>query len=99
MRKSKEYYQELLDGFAASGKSISGFCKDNGISRTTYYHAKEQIELGRPEEEEEEQNLPEEQKEFVVVTVTEDYVTAFFGESGTKVRMDPDGLAEIMKRL
>lgn len=61
-------------------------------------HAKEQIELGRPEEGEE-QNLPEEQKEFVVVTVTEDYVTAFFGESGTKVRMDPDGLAEIMKRL
>ena len=98
MRKFKEYYQELLDGFAASGKSISGFCKDNGISRTTYYHAKEQIELGRPEEGEE-QNLPEEQKEFVVVTVTEDYVTAFFGESGTKVRMDPDGLAEIMKRL
>lgn len=98
MRKSKEYYQELLDGFAASGKSISGFCKDNGISRTTYYHAKDQIELGRPEEGEE-QNLPKEQNEFVVVTVTEDYVTAFFGESGAKIRMDPDGLAEIMKRL
>ena len=98
MRKSKEYYQELLDGFAASGKSISGFCKDNGISRTTYYHAKEQIELGRPEEGEE-QNLPEEQKEFVKVTVTEDSVIAYIGESGTKVRMDPDGLAEIMKRL
>ena len=97
MRKSKEYYQELLDGFAASGKSISGFCKDNGISRTTYYHAKGQIEHGRSEEEE--QNQPKEQKEFVVVTVTEDYVTAFFGESGTKVRMDPDRLAEIIKRL
>lgn len=98
MRKPKEYYQELLDGFAASGKSISGFCKDNGISRTTYYHAKGQMGLGKPEEGEE-QNQPKEQKEFVEVTVAEDYVTAYFGESGTKVRMDPDGLAEIMKRL
>ena len=98
MRKTKEYYQELLDGFAASGKSVTGFCKDNGISRTTYYHAKDQIELGNPEEGKE-QNRPKKQKEFVEVTVTQDSVTAYIGESGTKVRMDPDGLAEIMKRL
>ena len=45
-----------------------------------------------------EQNQPKKQKEFVKVTVTEDSVTAHIGESGTKVRMDPDGLAEIMKR-
>ena len=32
------------------------------------------------------------------MTVTEDSVTAHIGESGTKIRMDPDGLAEIMKR-
>ena len=32
------------------------------------------------------------------MTVTEDSVTAYIGESGTKIRMDPDGLAEIMKR-
>ena len=32
------------------------------------------------------------------MTVTEDSVTAYIGESRTKVRMDPDGLAEIMKR-
>ena len=90
MRKSKEYYQELLDGFAASGKNVSEFCVDKGISKNAFYYAKDRI---GPEREE------KKQKEFVVVTVTEDYVTAFFGESGTKVRMDPDGLAEIMKRL
>lgn len=98
MRKTKEYYQELLDGFAASGKSVTGFCKDNGISRTTYYHAKDQIELGNPEEGNG-QNRPKEQKEFVEVMVAEDSVTVYIGESGTKVRMDPDGLAEVMKRL
>ena len=32
------------------------------------------------------------------MSVTEDSVTAHIGESGTKVRMDPDGLAEIVKR-
>ena len=32
------------------------------------------------------------------MTVTEDFVTAYIGESGTKVRMDSDGLAEIMKK-
>ena len=31
------------------------------------------------------------------MTVTEDSVTAYIVESETKVRMDPDGLAEIMK--
>lgn len=30
--------------------------------------------------------------------VTEDSVTAYISESETKVRMDPDGLAEIVKR-
>ena len=32
------------------------------------------------------------------MTVTEDSVTAYIGESGTNARMDPDGLAEIMKK-
>ena len=97
MRKLKEYYQELLNGFAASGKNVSEFCMDNGISKNTFYYAKDRMELEKPKEEKE-QNQPKEQKEFVKVTVTEDFVTAYIGESGTKIRMDPDGLAEIMKR-
>ena len=40
-----------------------------------------------------------EQKGFVEVTVAEDSVIAYIGESGTKIRMDPDGLAEILKGL
>ena len=97
MRKPKEYYQELLDAFAASGKSIFEFCMDNGIPKNAFYYVKDRLELGKPKEEKE-QNQPKEQKEFVELTVTEDSVTAYIGESGTKVRMDPDGLAEIMKR-
>ena len=34
MRKSKEYYQELLDGFAAGEKNVSEFCKDSGITES-----------------------------------------------------------------
>ena len=97
MSKPKEYYQELLDEFAANGKSFSEFCIDNGISKNAFYYAKDRMELEKPKEEKE-QNQPKEQKEFVKVTVTEDFVTAYIGESGTKIRMDPDGLAEIMKR-
>ena len=90
MRKPKEYYQELLDGFAASGKNVSEFCVDKGISKNAFYYAKDRI---GPEREE------KEQKEFVKVTVTEDSAIAYIGASGTKIRMDPDGLAEILKRL
>ena len=43
MRKPKEYYQELLDGFAASGKNVSEFCVDKGISKNAFYYAKDQI--------------------------------------------------------
>lgn len=93
MRKPKEYYQELLDGFAASGKNVSEFCVDKGISKNAFYHAKDRIGPEREEKEE------KEQKEFVKVTVTEDSVIAYIGASGTKIRMDPDGLAEILKRL
>lgn len=32
------------------------------------------------------------------MTFTEDSVTAYIGENGTKARMDSDGFAEIMKR-
>ena len=96
MRKPKEYYQELLDGFAANGKSFSEFCIDNGISKNAFYYAKDRMELLERKDEKEE--TKKEQKEFVKVTVTEDSVTAHIGESGTKVRMDPDGLAEIVKR-
>lgn len=96
MRKPKEYYQELLDEFAASGKSVSEFCMDKGISKNTFYYAKDWLELLERKDEKEE--AKKEQKEFVEVTVTEDSVTAYIGESGTKARMDPDGLAEIMKR-
>ena len=97
MRKLKEYYQELLDEFAANGKSVSEFCIDNGISKNAFYYAKDRMELGK-QKEEKEQNQPKEQKEFGKVTVTEDSVIAYIGESGTKVRMDPDGFAEIIKR-
>ena len=45
MRKLKEYYQELLDGFAASGKSVSKFCIDNGITKNAFYYAKDWLEL------------------------------------------------------
>ncbi len=51
MSKPKEYYQELLDGFAASGKSFSEFCIDNGISKNAFYYAKDRMELGKPKEE------------------------------------------------
>ena len=96
MSKPKEYYQELLDEFTASGKSVSEFCIDNGISKNTFYYAKDWLELLERKDEKEE--TKKEQKEFVKVTVTEDSVTAYIVESETKVRMDPDGLAEIMKR-
>ena len=96
MSKPKEYYQELLDEFAASGKNVSEFCMDNGISKNAFYYAKDRMELLERKDEKEE--TKKEQKEFVKVTVTEDFVTAYIGESGTKIRMDPDGLAEIMKR-
>lgn len=92
MRKPKEYYQELLDGFAASGKNVSEFCADKGISKNTFYYAKDRIGPEKAKEE-------KEQKAFVEVTVAEDSVIAYIGESGTKIRMDPDGLAEILKRL
>ena len=92
MRKPKEYYQELLDEFTASRKSVSEFCMDNGISKNAFYYAKDRMELGKPKEEKE-QNQPKEQKEFVEVTFTEDSVTAYIVESGTKARMDPDGFA------
>ena len=97
MSKPKEYYQELLDGFAASGKNVSEFFMDNGISKNAFYYAKDRMKLGKPKEENE-RNQPKEQKEFVKVTVIEDSITAYIGESETKVRMDPDGLAEIMKK-
>ena len=96
MSKPKEYYQELLDGFAASSKSVSEFFMDNGISKNAFYYAKDRLELSERKDEKEE--AKKEQKEFVEVTVTEDSVTAYIGESGTKVRMNPNGLAEIMKR-
>ena len=96
MSKPKEYYQELLDEFAANGKSFSEFCRDNGISKNAFYYAKDWLELLERKDEKEE--TKKEQKEFVKVTVTEDSVTAYIVESETKVRMDPDGLAEIMKR-
>ena len=51
MRKPKEYYQELLDGFAASGKNVSEFCVGNGISKNAFYYAKDRMELGKPKEE------------------------------------------------
>ena len=59
MRKPKEYYQELLDVFAASGKNVSEFCMDNGISKAVFYYAKDRMELGKPKEEKE-QNQPKE---------------------------------------
>lgn len=95
MRKPKEYYQELLDGFAASGKNVSEFCVDKGISKNAFYYAKNRIGPEKAKEEKEEK----EQKRFVEVTVVEDSVIAYIGESGTKIRMDPDGFAEILKRL
>ena len=96
MRKPKEYYQELLDEFIASSKNVSEFCMDNGISKNAFYYAKDRLELSERKDEKEE--TKKERKEFVEVTVTEDSVTAYIGESRTKVRMDLDGLAEIMKR-
>ena len=51
MSKPKEYYQELLDEFAANGKSFSEFCIDNGISKNAFYYAKDRMELGKPKEE------------------------------------------------
>lgn len=51
MSKPKEYYQELLDGFTASGKNVSEFCMDNGISKNAFYYAKDRLELGKPKEE------------------------------------------------
>lgn len=92
MRKPKEYYQELLDGFAASGKNVSEFCVDKGISKNAFYYAKNRIGPEKAKEE-------KEQNGFVEVTVAEDSVIAYIGESETKIRMDPDGLAEILKRL
>ena len=59
MSKPKEYYQELLDGFAASWKSVSEFCMGNGISKNTFYYAKDRMELEKPKEEKE-QNQPKE---------------------------------------
>lgn len=95
MKKPKEYYQELLDGFAASGKNVSEFCVDKGISKNAFYYAKDRIGPEKAKEEKEEK----EPKGFVEVTVAEDSVIAYIGESGTKIRMDPDGLVEILKRL
>ena len=54
LSKPKEYYQELLDGFAASGKSFSEFCIDNGISKNTFYYAKDWLELLERKDEKEE---------------------------------------------
>ena len=51
MSKPKEYYQELLDGFAASGKNVSEFCVDKGILKNAFYYAKDRMELGKPKEE------------------------------------------------
>ena len=45
MSKPKEYYQELLDEFAASGKSFSEFCIDNGISKNAFYYAKDRMDF------------------------------------------------------
>ena len=45
MRKPKEYYQELLDGFAASGKNVSEFCVDKGISKNAFYYAKDRMDF------------------------------------------------------
>ena len=45
MSKPKEYYQELLGGFAASGKSVSEFCMDNGISKNAFYYAKDRMDF------------------------------------------------------
>ena len=42
MSKPEEYYQEKLDGFAASGKNVSEFCKDSRIKQRAYYYAKGQ---------------------------------------------------------
>ena len=36
--------------------------------------------------------------DFVKVTVAEDSVTAYIGESGTKVMICPEELAELLKR-
>ena len=47
MSKPKEYYQELLDGFAANGKSFSEFCIDNGISQNAFYYAKDRMDFER----------------------------------------------------
>ena len=59
MRKPKEYYQELLDGFAASGKNVSEFCVDKGISKNAFYYAKDRIgpEKAKEEKEEKEQKV------------------------------------------
>lgn len=54
MRKPKEYYQELLDGFIASGKNVSEFCIDNGISKNAFYYAKGRLELSERKDEKEE---------------------------------------------
>ena len=54
MRKLKEYYQELLDGFAANGKSFSEFCIDNGIWKNAFYYAKDRMELLERKDEKEE---------------------------------------------
>ena len=45
MSKPKEYYQELLDEFTASGKSVSEFCIDNGISKNAFYYAKDRMDF------------------------------------------------------
>ena len=39
-----------------------------------------------------------EEKDFVKVTVAEDSATAYIGESGTKVMIYPEELAELLKR-
>ena len=39
-----------------------------------------------------------EEKDCVKVTVAEDSVTAYIGNSGTNAMMDPDELAELLKR-
>lgn len=98
MSKPKEYYRELLDGFAASGKNVSEFCKDIGITKSAYYYAKSRLEQLKQKEEKKEMRKKE-QKDFVKVTVAEDSVTAYIGESRTKVMMDLEELAELLKRL
>ena len=54
MSKPKEYYQELLDGFAASEKNVSEFCKDSEITKRAYYYAKSRLEPLKQKEEKKE---------------------------------------------